>query len=88
MQDPIEAARFNTFMHGVRGSRPTWVKWFPITTLLDSDEPVLANDSVLLVDVAGGHGHQLDEFTKKYPELTGRVILQDLPPDLGRGQRF
>ena len=82
MRDPIEAVRFNTFMHGVRGSRPTWVKWFPITTLLDSEKAVLAKDSVLLVDVAGGHGHQLHEFTKKYPELIGRVILQDLLPVL------
>ena len=32
-----------------------------------------------LVDVGGGHGHQCIQLIKKYPNLSGWLILQDLP---------
>ena len=35
-------------------------------------------DSVLLVDIGGGWGHDIVAFQKKYP-TNGRLILQDLP---------
>ncbi|GAD98551.1 hypothetical protein PVAR5_7246 [Paecilomyces variotii No. 5] len=31
------------------------------------------------VDVGGGHGHQCVQLGKKYPNLLGRLVLQDLP---------
>jgi demethylsterigmatocystin 6-O-methyltransferase len=31
------------------------------------------------VDVGGGHGHQCIQLGKKYPALSGRLVLQDLP---------
>ncbi|KAI1039420.1 hypothetical protein LB505_002641 [Fusarium chuoi] len=38
-----------------------------------------APDAPLLVDVAGGLGHDIHEFKKFYPEHPGKLILQDLP---------
>ena len=39
-----------------------------------------SNDkSVLLVDVGGGMGHDLEELKAKHPELKGRLVLQDRP---------
>ncbi|OGM42145.1 hypothetical protein ABOM_009170 [Aspergillus bombycis] len=32
-----------------------------------------------LVDVGGGHGHQCVQLIKKYPNLSGWLVLQDLP---------
>ncbi|KAJ5784436.1 S-adenosyl-L-methionine-dependent methyltransferase [Penicillium pulvis] len=32
-----------------------------------------------LVDVGGGHGHQCVQLAKTYPNLLGRLVLQDLP---------
>jgi hypothetical protein len=44
---------------------------FPVTTDTKSHErPVF-------VDVGGGFGHQCARLTNRYPELEGRVILQD-----------
>jgi len=31
------------------------------------------------VDVGGGHGHQCVQLIQKYPNLHGRITLQDLP---------
>ena len=69
---------FNSFMESDRGSRPDWVDWFPVQQqLLDgfkADE-----EAVLLVDVAGGRGHDIALFKNKFPQAPGRLVLQDLP---------
>ena len=37
------------------------------------------DDAVLIIDVAGGHGHDLESFRRRFPDAKGRMILQDLP---------
>ena len=37
------------------------------------------DDDVLIVDVAGGHGHYLETFRQRFPDAKGRMLLQDLP---------
>lgn len=32
----------------------------------------------MLVDVGGGYGHEIQEIRKRYPDLPGRMIVQDL----------
>ncbi|KGO73074.1 Winged helix-turn-helix transcription repressor DNA-binding [Penicillium italicum] len=67
----------NTFMEGDRGARPSWLEWFPV------EERLLcgANPDVetLIVDVAGGRGHDLAAFVARYPNAPGRLVLEDLP---------
>ncbi|ROW08734.1 hypothetical protein VPNG_06458 [Cytospora leucostoma] len=68
----------NTFFEGDRGSRPSWVTWFPVQEkLIDGSKP----DTPLLVDVAGGRGHDLKEFVDKFPK-SGSFVLQDQQPVL------
>lgn len=43
---------------------------------------VAKTDQALFVDVGGGRGHQCSSFKAKYPKLTGRIILQELPQTL------
>ena len=51
--------------------------FFPIKTALENSD---LNDSIpLLVDVGGGIGQDVEEFRKKHPGLSGRLIVQDLP---------
>jgi demethylsterigmatocystin 6-O-methyltransferase len=38
-----------------------------------------AEAAPFLVDVAGGHGHQLSYLLKTYPALKGKLVLEDLP---------
>ena len=66
---------FNTWMGGIHVAH--WLDWFPLQEEvikdLDSDE-----NAVTMIDVGGGLGHELLELKKKYPEIPGRLILQDL----------
>ncbi|KAI0858644.1 S-adenosyl-L-methionine-dependent methyltransferase [Xylaria cubensis] len=64
----------NTFFEGDRGSRPSWLSWFPVK---DKFFPEHQQKTLLLVDVAGGRGHDLMEFLTNYPEEPGPFILQD-----------
>lgn len=38
---------------------------------------------VVFVDIGGGHGQECQRLRENVPDLTGRVVLQDLPPVLG-----
>ncbi|KAI1483795.1 S-adenosyl-L-methionine-dependent methyltransferase [Daldinia eschscholtzii] len=69
----------NTFFEADRGSSPSWVSWFPVKEkLLDGYN----KDLPVLVDVAGGRGHDVVEFCKKFPDVEGRLVLQDQKPVL------
>ncbi|KAL9096998.1 MAG: hypothetical protein Q9165_000962 [Trypethelium subeluteriae] len=77
-QFPSILENFNTFMEGVRGSRHHWIEWFPV------QERILTGfeghqDDVLLIDIAGGRGHDIEAFRHKFSEVKGKLILQDLP---------
>ena len=77
-QSPDTLDNFNTFMMGNRAARPSWVDWFPVQKqLLDGLER--GKDDVLLIDIAGGRGHDLQAFKTNYPQASGRLILQDTP---------
>lgn len=53
--------------------------------LLDSEAkkipsiPPQASEKFFFVDVGGGHGHQCIQLGRKYPNLLGHLVLQDLP---------
>ncbi|KAJ5975404.1 Plant methyltransferase dimerization [Penicillium waksmanii] len=77
-QNPDTLKRFNSFMEGYRGNRPHWSDWFPIRErILDSQ--VLDKDKPLLVDIGAGRGYGLMKFRSRFPDVPGRLILQDLP---------
>ncbi|KAF2967108.1 hypothetical protein GQX73_g6483 [Xylaria multiplex] len=65
----------NTFFEGDRGSRPSWVTWFPTKEKFFPEGH--QQEVPLLVDVAGGRGHDLMEFLDKYPDELGPFVLQD-----------
>lgn len=74
---PEVAANFNTFMSGKRGTRPSWSEWYPVETqVLDGVE--LDPKKVLLVDVGGGRGHDVQCFMNNFPG-EGRLAVEDLP---------
>jgi demethylsterigmatocystin 6-O-methyltransferase len=52
----------------------SWLSVYPLAQHVTSSEP----EDVIFVDVGGGVGHQCAALREKYPELTGRVIVQDL----------
>ncbi|KAF7508283.1 hypothetical protein GJ744_009428 [Endocarpon pusillum] len=74
-QNPARFATFQQYMMQQREGMPTWLTVYPVvreTKEWDPERPVF-------VDVGGGLGHQCAALKAKYPDLRGRVILQDLP---------
>lgn len=79
MRDPGETLRFNTYMEIVHSGHPMWFEWYSgLDDLLNTTK-----EDVLLVDIGGGHGHDLNLFAKKVADVPGRLVLQDLPSVLG-----
>ncbi|KAJ5650862.1 uncharacterized protein N7484_004585 [Penicillium longicatenatum] len=73
---PYYQNAFNTVMaSSYRRGEKSWFEFFPVKEKLHSEDP----SSVLLVDVGGCHGKDLQIFHEKFPGLSGRLILQDLP---------
>ncbi|KIJ48665.1 hypothetical protein M422DRAFT_777827 [Sphaerobolus stellatus SS14] len=80
MRNPEMMSNFNAFMSGVLVTRPNWFDIFPAREIVldgaKTDDP----DAVLLIDVAGGEGHDIAAFHRAFPNASGRLVLQDLPP--------
>ena len=68
---------FDKFMSLRRQGLPLWHETFPMASQLC---PAVRKNSqaVLLVDIGGGRGHDIQSFHNKNPDVSGRLILQDL----------
>lgn len=69
---------FNNYMAGYRQGKRSWVEpdFYPVAERLGNGVKGGA-DAVLVVDVGGGMGHDLEEFKAKHAGLAGRLILQE-----------
>ncbi|KAJ5384127.1 O-methyltransferase family 2 [Penicillium concentricum] len=76
-QNPEKLDLCDTFMEGDRGARPSWLEWFPVEQRLLGGAQ--ADAETLMVDIAGGRGHDLAAFLERYPEVKGRLVLEDQP---------
>lgn len=75
-ENPDALDRFNTFMEGGRDDISHWAHWFPVQKqILEGSVP----DRPLLVDIAGGRGHDIAGFKQRFPQPTGQLVLEDLP---------
>lgn len=73
---PYYQDAFNTVMaSSYRREGQDWFEYFPVEEKLRVED----SSDVLLVDIGGCHGVELGGFHKKFPNLPGRLILQDLP---------
>ncbi|CAI7564758.1 unnamed protein product [Penicillium pancosmium] len=84
VQHPEHFVPFQKMMTSLEGSE--WTEGFE---LFDSEAkqipstPAEPSDKTFLVDVGGGNGHQSIQLGRKYPNLLGRLVLQDLPAVVG-----
>ena len=77
---PEHLNNFNLFMSGQRVGRTNWLDFFPLEEQVAS----AFKDGVILVDVGGGRGHEIEAIKERYPHLPGRFILQDLPDTINQ----
>lgn len=77
VKDPELLKLFNSYITSQRQDRRSWLEFFPLELLWVVDFSSEGN-VVMLVDVGGGYGHEIQEIRKRYPNLPGRMIVQDL----------
>lgn len=53
--------------------------FYPLKERLEKDTHTDDKNTVFLVDVGGGLGHDLKELKAKHPGVQGRLVLQDQP---------
>ena len=70
---------FQTYMTGFNEGRSRWMDIFPVKEQLGTDT---GDDqaAIMFVDIGGGMGHEAVALRKRFPELPGRFVVQDLPP--------
>ncbi|KAJ5885429.1 Winged helix-turn-helix transcription repressor DNA-binding [Penicillium taxi] len=79
-QHPDHFIRLQAVMTAMKGSE--WTDGFSLIHDEAQKAPSAAPQPLekpFFVDVGGGHGHQCIELGKRYPNLLGRLVLQDLP---------
>ncbi|KAL4899338.1 hypothetical protein BDW74DRAFT_171611 [Aspergillus multicolor] len=79
-KEPITAKRFNNHMGVYAQGRARWMDsgFYPVQEQLINGVEI-GQDDVLMVDVGGSFGHDLQDFRQKWPDVPGRLVLQDLP---------
>ncbi|KAF2683182.1 S-adenosyl-L-methionine-dependent methyltransferase [Lentithecium fluviatile CBS 122367] len=76
-EHPENLAFFNDFMAFRREPELSWLTVYPVAE--ETKDHDWDSSRPLYVNIGGGIGHQCAQFKEKYPDLPGRVILQDLP---------
>ncbi|KAL1799816.1 hypothetical protein ACET3X_000158 [Alternaria dauci] len=69
----------------VLDSANSWVSSYPAQQVVGGFEP--ADESALLVDIGGGFGQHSVAFKKKFPEILGRIVVQDVPSTLAHAPK-
>ena len=73
-QQPGRLEQFQHHMAGYRTGRPSWMDkgFFPVQVNLIEGAKT-EDDSVFLVDLGGGKGHDLQELHQKHPNIPGKI---------------
>lgn len=78
-KNPQRKRIFDDYMEARQYSNDAkWFEIYPADRELNEGLKV-GDDAVLLVDVGGGKGHDISQFRQRFANLSGKLILQDLP---------
>lgn len=81
-QHPKQFGALQVVMTALQSS--DWMVGFDLLDKAARAFPADQPEKVFLVDVGGGHGHQALQIQKRYPNLHGHLVLQDLPEAVGK----
>ncbi|KAL4787895.1 S-adenosyl-L-methionine-dependent methyltransferase [Aspergillus varians] len=71
---PESQAYFNQFMEVQHSNKPRWFDVYPMAEKVQNLDP----DQVFFVDVGGGIGHYTVGLKQRMPQITSRMIVQDM----------
>ena len=74
--DPTSLQQLSKWMSSQQKHRLNWDSWFPTDDIYDE---IASDDTVFIVDVSGGLGHDLNAFAARNPTRKMRLVNQDLP---------
>ncbi|MCJ1355674.1 MAG: hypothetical protein MMC33_005666 [Icmadophila ericetorum] len=74
-QNPKNFVDCITWMTAQRAGLPIWLDVYPFEELTKGVTP----ETPLFIDVGGGVGHQCLALKERFPDVQGRVVLQDRP---------
>lgn len=74
-ENPQAGAWFNDYMIHRRKGMATWLDVYP----LEREVKGWDVGKTVFVDIGGNVGHQCAALKARYPDLPGKVVLQDLP---------
>lgn len=77
-QNPLQMGALISYMAMEQAVRGRWLDEYPIRPQMKDWNPELP----AFVDVGGNVGHYCAMFKKRFPDIPGRIILQDLPDTL------
>ncbi|KAG8531974.1 uncharacterized protein KY384_003610 [Bacidia gigantensis] len=82
---PEKLGYFNSWMTAQRDGRANWLDFFPFEQQIARGITSSVDDeAVLFVDMGGARGHEIQAIKSHYPQLPGKVILQDLPDTIAQ----
>ncbi|MCJ1251526.1 hypothetical protein MMC30_008761 [Trapelia coarctata] len=76
-ENPVNMQNLGMWMTVQRYGDEFWLDLFPFEKVVT--EGVTDTSRPLFVDVGGGVGHQCQALIAKYPNMAGRVVLEDQP---------
>ena len=80
IKQPELMSHFNNFMIGQQAARGDWFGRLPVKEMILNGASTEDPNAVLLVDIGGGEGHDIQAFHRAFPNAPGKFVLQDLPP--------
>lgn len=78
--NPEELKAFNDYMALRREADVSWLTVYPVKEEAGNLDATRA----MFVNIGGGVGHQCAQFKETYPDIPGRVVLQDLPHSIAK----
>ena len=80
-QDPLLARACGNFFKTQSQGRKRWIDpdCYPVKARLADGFREADADGVMLVDIGGGTGRDVVGFKTEFPNVPGKVVLQDLP---------
>ena len=81
-EHPDLLSHFAKFMGGQRMMRIDWFSFLPVHDMFLNNAKT-DPEAVLMVDVGGGEGHDIQKFHQAFPHAPGRLVLEDLPDVIG-----
>ena len=76
--ESLHLPAFGLYMGTLAQGHKPWTDLYPVRERMINGFQH-GSESVMMVDVGGGYGHQIELLREAFPDIPGDLIVQDLP---------